>query len=238
MPLRAASQTIACCVPESSQVCEGRRFFYVLLVEVLPASSCVRTKLWNLGFPMDIIYVWNPWSLHRHTSMNRDTAVCSTQCHSFHETWYRTLCSPHYQSFMSIAPPPLVHMQAIGMCPKEKLFKGYVQLERDLGEIDRCRKVYRWVFFFFFPTRSVPPPFCLLCPAVFPPQGCAGGRCFSLVKPVLVNVAIYIYHGFTHMYHILHIFIYKCQSIKSWNVYRESFCLLLACVCAAGSPWA
>eukprot|EP00752_Nemacystus_decipiens_P007357 g6579.t1 len=32
--------------------------------------------------------------------------------------------------------------QAIGMCPKEKLFKGYVQLERDLGEIDRCRKVY------------------------------------------------------------------------------------------------
>ncbi|CAM9707427.1 unnamed protein product, partial [Ectocarpus sp. 4 AP-2014] len=33
--------------------------------------------------------------------------------------------------------------QAIGMCPKEKLFKGYVQLERDLGEIDRCRKVYR-----------------------------------------------------------------------------------------------
>lgn len=36
-------------------------------------------------------------------------------------------------------------MQAIGMCPKEKLFKGYVQLERDLGEIDRCRKVYRRV---------------------------------------------------------------------------------------------
>lgn len=29
------------------------------------------------------------------------------------------------------------------MCPKEKLFKGYVQLERDLGEIDRCRTIYR-----------------------------------------------------------------------------------------------
>lgn len=34
------------------------------------------------------------------------------------------------------------------MCPKEKLFKGYVQLERDLGEIDRCRKVYRRVLVF------------------------------------------------------------------------------------------
>lgn len=32
------------------------------------------------------------------------------------------------------------------MCPKEKLFKGYVQLERDLGEIDRCRKIYRQSF--------------------------------------------------------------------------------------------
>ncbi|CAM9184148.1 unnamed protein product [Ascophyllum nodosum] len=32
--------------------------------------------------------------------------------------------------------------QALGMCPKEKLFKGYIQLERDLGDIDRCRKIY------------------------------------------------------------------------------------------------
>lgn len=37
----------------------------------------------------------------------------------------------------------LFRWQAIGMCPKERLFKGYVQLERDLGEIDRCRKIYR-----------------------------------------------------------------------------------------------
>ncbi|KAK2719496.1 protein crooked neck-like [Artemia franciscana] len=32
--------------------------------------------------------------------------------------------------------------RAIGMCPKEKLFRGYIQLERDLGEFDRCRILF------------------------------------------------------------------------------------------------
>jgi crooked neck len=32
--------------------------------------------------------------------------------------------------------------QAIGRCPKEKLFKSYIQLEMQLGEIDRCRTLY------------------------------------------------------------------------------------------------
>ncbi|CAN0512910.1 unnamed protein product, partial [Ectocarpus sp. 12 AP-2014] len=41
------------------------------------------------------------------------------------------------------------------MCPKEKLFKGYVQLERDLGEIDRCRKVYRRVLCYLFADCGV-----------------------------------------------------------------------------------
>lgn len=49
--------------------------------------------------------------------------------------------SPHPDP--SSHPLVVLLVQAIGMCPKEKLFKGYVQLERDLGEIDRCRKVYR-----------------------------------------------------------------------------------------------
>ncbi|KAF9077362.1 TPR-like protein [Rhodocollybia butyracea] len=31
---------------------------------------------------------------------------------------------------------------AIGMCPKEKLFKGYIELETDLREFDRVRKLY------------------------------------------------------------------------------------------------
>ena len=48
------------------------------------------------------------------------------------------------------------------MCPKEKLFKGYVQLERDLGEIDRCRKVYRRVLCAF--VSFAPPALsCVPC---------------------------------------------------------------------------
>jgi crooked neck len=31
---------------------------------------------------------------------------------------------------------------AIGMCPKAKLFKGYIELELQLREFDRCRKLY------------------------------------------------------------------------------------------------
>jgi crooked neck len=30
----------------------------------------------------------------------------------------------------------------LGLCPKEKLFKGYIELELQLGEIDRCRTIY------------------------------------------------------------------------------------------------
>lgn len=32
--------------------------------------------------------------------------------------------------------------QAIGMCPKDKLFKGYIELEIELREFDRCRTLY------------------------------------------------------------------------------------------------
>eukprot|EP01038_Epipyxis_sp_PR26KG_P012813 gene12813-17176_t len=32
--------------------------------------------------------------------------------------------------------------QAIGMCGKENIFKGYIELELQLGEIERCRMIY------------------------------------------------------------------------------------------------
>lgn len=32
--------------------------------------------------------------------------------------------------------------RAIGMAPKEKLFKSYIQLELQLGDADRCRTLY------------------------------------------------------------------------------------------------
>ncbi|KAL5514901.1 CLF1 [Sanghuangporus baumii] len=42
---------------------------------------------------------------------------------------------------------------AIGMCPKEKLFKGYIQLEVDLREFDRVRTLYE-KYIEFDPTNS------------------------------------------------------------------------------------
>jgi crooked neck len=31
---------------------------------------------------------------------------------------------------------------ALGICPRPKLFKAYSELELQLGEVDRCRKIY------------------------------------------------------------------------------------------------
>ena len=31
---------------------------------------------------------------------------------------------------------------AIGICPKDKIFKGYIELELQLREFDRCRILY------------------------------------------------------------------------------------------------
>ena len=32
--------------------------------------------------------------------------------------------------------------QSIGKCPRPKIFKAYAELEMQLGEIDRCRKIF------------------------------------------------------------------------------------------------
>jgi len=36
----------------------------------------------------------------------------------------------------------LIKGQSIGICPKDKLFKGYIELEIELREFDRCRLLY------------------------------------------------------------------------------------------------
>ena len=30
----------------------------------------------------------------------------------------------------------------LGMCGKQNIFKGYIELELQLGEVDRCRQIY------------------------------------------------------------------------------------------------
>jgi crooked neck len=45
--------------------------------------------------------------------------------------------------------------QALGKCPKKKIFKFYIDLELQLGEIDRCRRIYeRQIQVFAFGTES------------------------------------------------------------------------------------
>ena len=42
---------------------------------------------------------------------------------------------------------------AIGMCPKDKLFRGYIDLEIQLREFDNCRRLYE-KFLEFGPDNS------------------------------------------------------------------------------------
>lgn len=36
--------------------------------------------------------------------------------------------------------------QALGFAPKEKIFRGYLNIELALGEVDRCRKIFaKWI---------------------------------------------------------------------------------------------
>ena len=44
--------------------------------------------------------------------------------------------------------------RAIGMCPKEKLFKDYITLELQLREFDRCRQLYQK----YIEVGRIPPP--------------------------------------------------------------------------------
>ena len=52
---------------------------------------------------------------------------------------------------------------AIGMCPKDKLFRSYIEMELSLGNIDRCRTHYEKFLEFNpasaaawpYPTRSI-----------------------------------------------------------------------------------
>jgi crooked neck len=44
---------------------------------------------------------------------------------------------------------------AIGKCPKDKLFKAYIQLEMQLANFDRCRKIYER-YLYIFPDNPTP----------------------------------------------------------------------------------
>ncbi len=59
---------------------------------------------------------------------------------TFSKIW---LMTAHFEiRQMNIDAARKVLGRGIGMCPRNKLFKGYIQLELQLGNVDRCRKLY------------------------------------------------------------------------------------------------
>lgn len=64
--------------------------------------------------------------------------VQSDECNSLapQEEWHQRLCLLSSHQYFS------PQGTAIGKCPKNKLLKGYIELELQLREFDRCRKLY------------------------------------------------------------------------------------------------
>ncbi|KAK9449901.1 uncharacterized protein V1518DRAFT_415018 [Limtongia smithiae] len=59
---------------------------------------------------------------------------------TFAKIWYMYACFEIRRNNLPIARKQLG--MALGMCPKPKLFKDYIDLEMKLREFDRCRKLY------------------------------------------------------------------------------------------------
>ncbi|KAK9455174.1 hypothetical protein V1511DRAFT_458942 [Dipodascopsis uninucleata] len=59
---------------------------------------------------------------------------------TFAKIWYLYACFEIRRNNLAVARKQLG--LAIGMCPKPKLFKYYIELEMKLREFDRCRKLY------------------------------------------------------------------------------------------------
>lgn len=67
---------------------------------------------------------------------------------------------------------------ALGMCPKHKVFKAYIEIELQLGNIERCRK---WVQALYVHSRALhlPAPACTPQPCCAP---VAQGACLSCIS--------------------------------------------------------
>ena len=59
---------------------------------------------------------------------------------TFSKLWI--LYAQYFVRQKSLEEARRVFGQAIGRCPREKIFKSYIELELQLGNVDRCRKIY------------------------------------------------------------------------------------------------
>ncbi|KAK7193411.1 NineTeen Complex (NTC) component [Paraphaeosphaeria sporulosa] len=96
------------------------------------------------------IYLWLFYAIFEET-VSRDverTRQIYTECikllphkrFTFAKVW---LMAAHFELRQNALPKARKLLgQAIGMCPKDKLFKGYIELEMKLFEFGRCRTLY------------------------------------------------------------------------------------------------
>ncbi|OWZ22479.1 Pre-mRNA-splicing factor, Crooked neck [Phytophthora megakarya] len=103
------------------------------------------------------IYLWIKYALFEEllASDNDDNGSCSERCKQVYKTCLKLI--PHdkftfakiwilYTKFLirqrDVQGARMILGEALGRCPKKKLFTSYIELELMMGEIDRCRKIY------------------------------------------------------------------------------------------------
>jgi crooked neck len=109
------------------------------------------------------IYIWILWitfeeldakDLERTKKIyERVLAVIPHKEFSFSKIWI--MYSHYYVRCGDLEMARKVFGNAIGKCPKDKLFKAYIQLEMQLANFDRCRKIYER-YLYIFPDNPTP----------------------------------------------------------------------------------
>ncbi|UIZ22335.1 hypothetical protein KXD40_005355 [Peronospora effusa] len=103
------------------------------------------------------IYLWIKYALFEEllAGDNDDSGSSSERCKQVYQTCLKLI--PHekftfakiwilYAKFLirqrDVQSARMTLGEALGRCPKKKLFARYIELELMMGEIDRCRKIY------------------------------------------------------------------------------------------------
>mmetsp|Transcript_36724 Transcript_36724/g.59338 ORF Transcript_36724/g.59338 Transcript_36724/m.59338 type:complete len:566 (-) Transcript_36724:1613-3310(-) len=123
---------------------ERVRDVYERAVACVPLSKKDKT-LWKR-----YIYLWINYALFEELQVEdmdktgevytRALDVIPHKYFTFSKIWIMT--AEFYLRLKKLDQARKVLGQAIGRCPREKVFKAYVQLELQLGNVDRCRKLY------------------------------------------------------------------------------------------------
>lgn len=137
-------------VPPSKDKSLWRRYihFYIIFFIILP-FFCLLTFHFNSFFRY--IYLWITYALYEEIQAENEERtrqvyktcleVIPHKIFTFSKIWlmyaqFEIRCKNLTQARKALG-------QAIGICPRDKLFRGYIELEIQLREFDRCRLLYQ-----------------------------------------------------------------------------------------------